>query len=132
MPWYHNTDAELNLGDEVLSAAERNHHSRWAEDEYGPIPGYSPHNVYMYNEKADPSRYTDYGKNRYEVEPIGNVSRDPEFEYNKDSHMEELEDSGETLEDESNIPGYHNYVAPHAKIVRKISNIHSSGFPGGL
>jgi hypothetical protein len=118
MPYYHNTDAELNPGDELLPSAERGHRSRWAEDEYGTVPTYDPHSVYMYRETGNPEHFQEYGKNRYEVEPVGDVRRDPEWlDLMEDDEEIDPEDFGVSPED---APGFHSYVAPRAKVVRKL------------
>ncbi|QZE10440.1 hypothetical protein SEA_SCOOBYDOOBYDOO_94 [Mycobacterium phage ScoobyDoobyDoo] len=112
MPWYHNTDAELNPGDELVPPAERGYDSP-----HKNAPGYSPHHVYMYDHNSN-NDHDYWGKNRYEVEPIGEVSRDPEFEHNKVWYKEDLEDDDEYFD--ADVPGYDSYVAPRARVVRKM------------
>lgn len=122
MPYYHNTDAELNPGDELLSWADRNmgydapHRSKaW---------GYDPHSVYMYDQQGDPDVFAlDFGKNRYEVEPIGAVTRDPEWEYNKVPYQEDLAEEPDSVYNDADVPGYHSYVAPRARVVRRLSRV---------
>lgn len=130
MPWYHNTDAELNPGDMLLPAAERGHQSEWgATSGSKPIyPHYDPHSVYLYNEHGDFYEYDDFGANRYEVEPIGEVRPDPEHESLKQQALEELAEAHDvSLEQakdllrEDDIGGMHSYVAPRARVIRKVN-----------
>ena len=135
MPWYHNTDAELNPGDELLPASQRGHESEWGSQstnaETGqstPLyPHYDPHSVYLYNEHGEPSDYEDFGQHRYEVEPIGQTRPDPEHESMRQQALEELAevhgvslDEAKGLLHEDDIGGMHSYVAPRARIVRKV------------
>ena len=109
MPWYHNTDAELNPGDEILPASERKMPSRWDSRS-----GYNPDLVYFYQgpERLPNDPSPPFGKNTYEVEPIGEIQRDPEWPMNKESY-------GEDYEYEEDIPGYNDYAAPRARVVRR-------------
>ena len=136
MPWYHNTDAELNPGDELLPASQRGHKSEWESQstnaETGqstPLyPHYDPHSVYLYNEHGDPGDYEDFGQHRYEAEPIGQTKPDPEHESMRQQALEELAevhgvslDEAKSLLHEDDIGGMHSYVAPRARIIRKIN-----------
>ena len=106
--YYHTTDAELNPGDEVLSAQERGHTSRWE----GTM-NYDPSRVYLYDENADPEEYSHLGKYRYQVEPVGDIRRDPEREWNQ--IWRDLR-----LHDRSKGWNQHAYTAPRARVVKKI------------
>lgn len=144
MPWYHNTDAELNPGDMLLPAAERGHKSEWGSrstnaetGQSTPIyPHYDPHSVYLYNEHGDPGDYEDFGQHRYEVEPIGATRPDPEHESMRQQALEELAevhgvslDEAEGLLHEDDIGGMHSYVAPRARVIRKLNTAHRTAMP---
>lgn len=111
MPWYHNTDAELNPGDELLPASQMGVPPRW-----DTRSGYDPNFVYVthgpqvldQHDVDNPS----FGKNIYEVQPVGDIQRDPEWETNKELY-------GEDYEYEDDIPGAHDYAVPSARVVRK-------------
>ena len=121
MPWYHNTDAELNTGDELLPAAERGHHSQWAD-----VPTYDPHSVYIYSDDFG-DYYDSHGKNQYEVEPLGPVSRDPEFETNKADYMDELDD--DDVYSDNDVPGANSHVTPRARVIRKLNTASRTAMP---
>jgi len=121
MPWYHNTDADLNPGDELLPAAERGHNSQWSE-----VPTYDPHSVYIYNNDFG-DYYDSHGKNQYEVEPLGPVNRDPEFETNKADYMDELED--DDVYSDNDVPGAHSHVTPRARVIRKMNTVSRTAMP---
>lgn len=110
MPWYHNTDAELNPGDELLPASKRGVPSRWDAES-----GYDPNLVYFTQgpQRLPPDHHdSPFGKHTYEVEPVGDIQRDPEWESNKKSY-------GSDYEYEDEIPGAQDYAAPGARVVRK-------------
>ena len=111
MPWYHNTDAELNPGDELLPASQRGVPPRW-----DTRSGYDPNFVYItHGPQKLPQHDVDepmFGKNIYEVEPVGDIQRDPEWETNKESY-------GEDYEYEDEIPGFNDYAVPRARVVRR-------------
>jgi glutaredoxin-like protein NrdH len=125
MPWYHNTDAELNPGDELLPPSETGHKSQFADadPEMGTI--YHPDKVYFYKHPTEPTReeisddhgpYSgtlDFGKNTYEVEPDGSYERDSEWPNNL------LKWQGAYPYDDE-IPGYHDYMADRARVVRRV------------
>lgn len=125
MPWYHNTDAELNPGDMLLPAAERGYHSPYldADPDDGII--YHPDKVYMYHHHGEPTQeqlsddngpYSGtmgFGKNTYEVEPIGPTERDPEWQTNWDKW-------GDLYDNETEVPGAHDHMVPRARVVRKV------------
>src|SRR5689334_12750170 len=109
MPWYHNTDAELSPGDEILPASKRGVPSRWDSES-----GYDPNLVYFTEgpQKLPEDYDRAFGKHIYEVEPQGEIQRDPEWESNKASY-------GDDYEYEDDIPGAQDYAAPSATVIRK-------------
>jgi hypothetical protein len=110
MPWYHTTDSELNPGDEILPASKRGVPNRWESKDYDPSLVYFTQGPQrLPQEDLDNSPF---GKHTYEVQPQGDIQRDPEWESNKKSY-------GSDYEYEDEIPGAQDYAAPSAKIVRK-------------
>ena len=98
MPYYHNTDVDFGEGDElkpptVLDGG--NSSGRWGDD-------YRPNRVYFTWADEDGDLDPDeliFGENTYEVEPIGEIERDPE--------------------DRKQI--YNDWMAPGARVVRKVN-----------
>ncbi len=125
MPWYHNTDAELNPGDMLLPPTETGHKSQFADadPEMGTI--YHPDKVYFYHHPTEPTHeqiadqngpYANaigFGKNTYQVEPVGHVERDPEWQTNREKWEG-------YYDDENEIPGYHDHMAPRARVVQRV------------
>jgi hypothetical protein len=104
--WHHSTDAELNPGDEILSATQRGYASPNKD-----MPGYNPNNVHIWHSDGDPVSY-DFGEHTYEVEPLGDINRDPEYEHNR-------RDAPKSWSDDQ-VPGYHSYVVPRARVKKKL------------
>lgn len=97
MPYYHNTDVDFGEGDELKppTALEGGKPSgRWGDD-------YRPNRVYFtYADEYGDLSESPFGEHTYEVEPIGEIERDPE--------------------DRRRI--YNDWMAPGARIIRKINN----------
>lgn len=58
--------------------------------------------------------WSNFGKHSYEVQPIGRVHRDPEWTKVKDHYIKE---EGFLPEE---VPGFHSFIAPKAKVIKKI------------
>lgn len=101
---YHETDADLKPGDIVDSAAARGYDSPWAQG----VTTYDPNKVYM---TTNPDYDIPYGKNTYEVEPVGELHRDPLY-YDLSPEARSQWDSDGTR---------FYWVAPKARVVRKVS-----------
>ena len=101
---YHETDADLKPGDIVDSAANRGYESPWANG----VTTYDPSKVYM---TTTPDYDIPYGKHTYEVEPVGELHRDPLY-YDLTPEARSQWDSDGTR---------FYWVAPQARVVRKVS-----------
>lgn len=101
-PWYHGTNVALSPGEHILPRAETG-----ADTEFGDNPYYRDDVVYLTNggdhmaERFAVSRAGRLGGEPriYEVEPIGDLDRDPE------------QDAGYSTD---------QYVAPRARVIREL------------
>lgn len=111
MPYYHNTDAELNPGDELLPASEIGH----ASSDWHPSSLYDPSKVYFthYQDDSELPHQGQFGKHTYEVEPHGDIERDPEWEASQEGQPDDYEW-------DTHDAGYYDYTAPGARVIRKI------------
>jgi hypothetical protein len=103
-PFFHATDADLSPGDILTPAHDRGFTGKWAD-----LPDYNASKVYLYDTNAGEYDAEDWGKNIYEVEPIGPVDPDPEY------HPEQWD----APEDD---PAFGSWVTDNARVVRKVSS----------
>ena len=113
--FFHATDLDLQPGDEVHPPARTGVSSR-----FEGYPAYRGDRVYMFTHKDYAEQYgPNYGKNTYEVEPLGDVERDPE--YSLERHKIRRLPRGERAE----AHGYNDMAAnartaPAARVLRKM------------
>lgn len=115
MPYYHNTDAELEPGDEIIPAAERGYESQWKKNK-----DYNPHMVYFTYGDDDTWAEDWRGRNRYEVEPIGEVKQDPEHLTQRKEFEEEYGRPFDPVEDEDEDIMQNSYTSPRARVIRRL------------
>jgi 2'-5' RNA ligase len=103
LTFLHASDRVMQPGEMVLPASQTGHPSRWRD-----VPTYNPDHVYMQDHYGDPYALERHGEHLYVVEPQGSVAPDPEREPERWTYLDE-------------DPSGHAWVAPAARVVRRIS-----------